>query len=262
MEANQGLSYTIALPTIYGDVLVNRFDKNQTNMLLKTGAAHDREKIMVAGHVCRQAQRGALMLDVGANFGLYALACARTLQPLGGAVHAWEGQRMLSYMIAGSAALNSLENLFVHHACVGNSTEPVPIPRFDYFQPMNFGSVEFGATQHEPLDQKRQTSTESVRQVRLDDLELENVCMIKIDVEGMEEAVLDGCAKTIKRNRPIVLIEYLKSDAARLAEFFRERNYTVHVYNGDFLCIPQGQTIKGLNNTLPEYVPGTKMERI
>jgi FkbM family methyltransferase len=202
------------------------------------------------------------MLDVGANFGLFALACARALQPLDGAVHAWEGQRMLSYMIAGSAALNSLENLFVYHACVGNSTDPVPIPRFDYFQPMNFGSVEFGATQLESLDQKRQVSTESVQQVRLDDLSLENVCLMKIDVEGMEETVLDGCVETIERSRPIVLIEYLKSDASQLAEFFRERKYVVHVYNGDFLCIPRGQTINGLNNALPEYVPGTKMERI
>lgn len=41
----------------------------------------------------------------------------------------------------------------------------------------------------------------------LDDLGLDNVGLVKIDVEGHELAVLRGAADTITRNRPAVLVE-------------------------------------------------------
>jgi FkbM family methyltransferase len=256
------LSYTLVLPTIYGDMLVNRFDKNQTSALLATGAACDRNKVAIAAHICGHAEPSSMMLDLGSNFGIFALACAAALKPCGGIVHAYEGQRMLSYMIGGSAVLNSIENLFVHHACVGNSNDPVAMPKFDYSRPMNFGSVEFGSQQQERLDQERQQSTEFVKQVRIDDFDFQSVYLIKIDVEGMEESVLNGCIKTLERNRPIVLIEYLKSDAESLANVFRRLDYTPYVYDGDFLCIPRGVVVPQLTITLPEYASGMKLEKL
>jgi FkbM family methyltransferase len=42
---------------------------------------------------------------------------------------------------------------------------------------------------------------------RLDDFQLDNVGLVKIDVEGHELAVLRGAADTITRNRPAVLVE-------------------------------------------------------
>jgi hypothetical protein len=42
---------------------------------------------------------------------------------------------------------------------------------------------------------------------RLDDLRLDDVGLIKIDVEGHELAVLRGAADTIARNRPALLLE-------------------------------------------------------
>lgn len=41
----------------------------------------------------------------------------------------------------------------------------------------------------------------------LDSFEISNVSMIKIDVEGHEEAVIEGAQYTIKRNRPVFIIE-------------------------------------------------------
>ena len=42
---------------------------------------------------------------------------------------------------------------------------------------------------------------------RLDDLSLDNVGLIKIDVEGHEIAVLQGATQTLARNRPSIVVE-------------------------------------------------------
>lgn len=42
---------------------------------------------------------------------------------------------------------------------------------------------------------------------RLDDYNFEDVKIIKIDVEGSEELVINGAEETIKRNRPLLIVE-------------------------------------------------------
>jgi hypothetical protein len=155
--------YTIVLPTVYGNMLVNKFDINQTGALLQTGKAIDFEKVDFASQVCANAPEGAVALDIGANFGTYSLAMARTLSKKGGKVHSFEAQRIIFYMLCGSVSINALENCFPHFACVGNSNEEVPIPKFDYSSSLNFGSIEFGSHhQSESLHQLRGETNEYV----------------------------------------------------------------------------------------------------
>ncbi|MRT14715.1 FkbM family methyltransferase [Enterobacteriaceae bacterium RIT711] len=232
--------YTIKVPTIHGDMLINRFDINQTTAFIKTGAALDHQQIDIAQKICHLSAPGSQMLDIGSNFGSYALSCARTLKAKGGEVHAFEGQRILAYMICGSTVLNSIENLFVHHACVGNSNQNIPIPCFDYNKVMNFGSIEFGEVQKEKLHQERGVSHEVVRQVRIDDFSFENVCFMKVDVEGMELHVLAGAEQTIKKCLPVIQIETLKSDADSIVNKVKSlsSSYNICQYGPcDILCI-------------------------
>ena len=60
---------------------------------------------------------------------------------------------------------------------------------------------------------------------RLDDMGIANCSFIKIDVEGHEEAVLDGATALITSQRPVLMIELdesLNKDAlARLATAIR-----------------------------------------
>lgn len=53
----------------------------------------------------------------------------------------------------------------------------------------------------------------------VDSLGLQRVDFIKIDVEGYEEAVLCGLQKTIKKYKPVIVLEYEEVDFASHAYF-------------------------------------------
>jgi FkbM family methyltransferase len=199
----------------------------------------------------------SVCLDVGANFGLYALAFARCLAPKNGRVHAFEAQRMLAYMVSGTAALNGVENLFVHNQAVGAVPARIPVPRFDYNRVASFGSIEFGAEQKEYIGQPRLYHLENgefVEVVRLDDLQLENVFLVKIDIEGMEEAALQGAAQLIQREKPILCVEWYKSNKQNLINICKSAGYRVFEWGVDLFCIhPEKESDYGVDFRLPEH---------
>ncbi|MDI9334616.1 MAG: FkbM family methyltransferase [Cytophagales bacterium] len=240
------LPYTLVVPSRYGQVLVNRFDTNQTNALIKTGESLDHGEIDTLLQIIQMLPAGQVFLDVGANFGLYSLAMAQLLKATDGKVIAFEAQRILFNMVCGSVALNSLENLYVHHAAVSDKAGFIGIPKLDYRQVTSFGSVEFGGEQQELLTQMPGASTEDVRTITLDSLDLPRVDMIKMDIEGMEEQALMGATALLETHRPITFIEWLKSDKPALVDFFATRNYRVYEAGMNLLCIPKGAERDGI----------------
>jgi FkbM family methyltransferase len=237
---NQFVPFGMIVPSAYGPVIVNRYDTNQTNALMKTGRSISHDEITVLLAMMQTAAAGAVVLDVGANFGLYALAFARELAPKKGRVHAFEAQRLLAYMVAGTAVLNGIENLFIHVQAVGAERGLIPVPQFDYNKVASFGSIEFGPVQKEFIGQPRLQQPEMqefVDMVRLDDLNLQNVHLMKIDVEGMEESALAGARQLIERDKPVLCIEWLKSDKHKLVSFCKERGYRVFDWGMNLLCI-------------------------
>lgn len=249
----QKVPYTLVVPTAYGQMLVNRYDTNQTNALIKTTQAFDAGEVKLFADLALRLPAGSTFLDIGANFGVFSMAVAPVLAARGGQVHAFEAQRIIAYMLCGSVALNSLENLHVHHAAVGDAAGQIDIPAFDYGVASSFGSIEFGGEQKEFIGQPRQgASGEKVSLVRIDDLNFTQVGLVKIDVEGMEEAVLRGAATTLARDRPWVLIEWLKSDRAALAGFFENLGYAVFRAGGNLFCVPP-QPAFAIQHSLPSW---------
>ena len=234
------IPFTVVVPTAYGPMLVNRYDINQTNALFKTGRAPDHEEIVMLAELLRTRPPNPRVVDVGANFGCYALGLAPAVGPLGD-IHAFEPQRILFNMLAGSVALNSLTRVYCHNAAVGAREGTVEIPQFDYGKPMNFGSIEFAAEQREQLSQPRGRDPDRVERVPLSTLDRfgwGRLDLLKIDTEGMENEVLDGALETIRRCRPILYIEFLKVDREALRERILAEGYTVRAININFLGIP------------------------
>lgn len=237
---NDGVPYAAVVPTAYGPMLVNRHDINQTNTLFKTGRSVDHNDITMLAQILQLLGGNRTFVDIGANFGCYALALARMVGPQG-QVHAIEAQRIIYYLMAGTVAMNGLTNVFCHHLAMGDHEGQVEIPQFDYNRPLNFGSIEFGGTQQERLDQQRANNpaaAEFVRLTTLDALALKQADVIKIDVEGMEMAVLAGARETIARCRPVLFIEVLKTPREALSSAIAAMKYDVYQSGINVLCIP------------------------
>ena len=101
------------------------------------------------------------------------------------------------HCLVGSVALSGKHNIYCVNRAVGAAPGVVEMPSYDYDRKLNFGSVEFGQRQLEPLEQTRGKSTELVDVVTLAALEPafnDGPLVLKIDVEGMELEVLEGAA--------------------------------------------------------------------
>ena len=60
----------------------------------------------------------------------------------------------------------------------------------------------------------------------------EKICFLKIDVEGFDEYVLYGMKKFLKKNKPVILVEYNKCNFSKIYKFLKNR-YDCYFYNFD-----------------------------
>ena len=62
IAARPPLPYTVIVPTAYGQMILNRNDINQTNMLFKSGIAVDHKEIMLLANIFRLLGPGLTFL--------------------------------------------------------------------------------------------------------------------------------------------------------------------------------------------------------
>jgi FkbM family methyltransferase len=162
---------------------------------------------------------GMTVIDVGANIGAHTIYLAKAVGPRG-LVYAIEPQRQLYQMLVGNLALNEIANTSVFMGALADDsyggakrwaktdegTGTIKVPPIDYGSAGNFGATELG---------KRSKKGEAVPVVTLDSLGLNRVRFIKIDVEGMECAVLRGASETLSRDRPILYVENDRAEHSR-----------------------------------------------
>ena len=142
---------------------------------------------------------GAVLWDVGANFGLLDLWVVRNHPDLG-SLHAFE---------PNPQALRSLQSLFQDHPKV--RIHPVGLGARDETLELNVpraGSLVGSLVRtFEGADRIR------VRIRRGDaycaECQLPAPQVIKIDVEGFEPQVFDGLGETIRRHRPVIFFEHV-----------------------------------------------------
>jgi len=167
----------------------------------------------------RQAVKtGDWVLDVGANIGAHTLFFARQVGEAG-RVLAFEPQRVVFQTLCANMALNSITNVWCYPYATGSEAGEIVVPESDYRRAKNFGGLSLGAA----------SKGERVPLVTLDGLRLPRCDLIKIDVEGMERAVLAGAVETIARCKPFLYVENDRTQqSAELVRFIDELGYAMY----------------------------------
>jgi FkbM family methyltransferase len=136
---------------------------------------------------------GHVAIDVGANVGALTVGMADRVGPAG-VIHAFEPQRAIHDLLCINVA--PFKNIVVHHAAAGPAPGVIRVPPLDYDSVGNFGALSIGGSEGE-----------EVPVLTIDSLNLPQLHLLKIDVEGMEIDVLRGSGETIRRCEPILFVE-------------------------------------------------------
>jgi FkbM family methyltransferase len=186
------------------------------------------------------AQPGYVILEIGANIGAHTLFFAQQVGP-SGCVLAFEPQRIVFQTLCANMALNCVTNTWCFHQAVGAEMGHLMVPVLDYTQVNNYGGLGLGNFQQ----------GERVAVVTIDSLDLRRCDLIKIDVEGMEEAVLRGAVETLAKFKPILYVENDREDrSASLIRFIDALAYAMYWH------LPPLYNVNNFLNNAEDVFPG------
>lgn len=164
--------------------------------------------------------KGDVFIDVGANFGSITVPLAKAVGPTGYVV-AIEAQPHIFNMLCGTLALNELHQVQpLNRAAANEDGQIAYLPEIDYGQKDSFGSIFL---RQEVISKK----VRPIPTMTIDSMQL-SPRLIKIDVEGMEPQVLEGCVQTIERSKPVLFVE-LMSDEERIIQFMKDIDYDIMI---------------------------------
>ena len=227
--------------TDYGEMIILTKDTYQSNAFRDTKKAYDWEEVDLLNNIVKNIKE-PVFFDIGANLGAFTLGLAKNIKQNNGVIFSFEPQKVVHNCLSQSIELNDYNNINLYHAAIGNSQDSfIEVPQFDYSKTCSFGSIEFGESQKEKLHQDRlqNPNKEYVPIYSLDSFidKIHKLDLLKIDVEGMEESVLDSAKNIIAKFKPTLFVEFFKSNKEQLLNKIKQLGYTKITEIGvNFLC--------------------------
>ena len=197
-------------------------------------------------------ERGDICLDIGANIGWYTTLFQKLVGPKGH-VYAFEPVPHIFKQLKRNADLNSsLANVTINNLALGNEERTVDMHVFANMPDGHSSISTFGNTEFETFTSRMTTLDSYFAEHKID-----NVSLVKMDVEGAELLALQGAEKLFQQDRlPVLEIEmalattkgfgYLPND---LIEYIRARG------DYDFYAIDETRfTLTQINGFEPEDI--------
>jgi FkbM family methyltransferase len=236
----------------HGTMIVNRLDYRMVDQTHGFGvgfqilenAAYDASEVDTVLNLLALRQQyfgpGVMAIDCGANIGVHTVEWAKRMNGWGQVI-AIEAQERVYYALAGNIAINNCFNARAVHAAIAATTGTMRIPRPDYLKPASFGSLELRPRQSvefigQPIDYSDAAAAE-IKTVTIDSFGLARIDLIKIDVEGMEIEAIEGAGASLTRCRPVLIVESVKSDKARLRGALEQLGYRLFEMGINLLAI-------------------------
>src|SRR6056297_3377173 len=189
---------------------------------------------------------GAVCCDIGAGFGLYTLTCARRVGPTG-RVLAFEPLPGPRRALTRAVRWLHATNVTVFPEAVGAAPRTVAMS-LPVRRGLPVHGRAFVADDADGLGSNaefRRARRVAVEVVTLDDMvdrsRLERLDLIKIDVEGYEPTVLRGAERTIRRFRPVMLLEIEDRHLRRFGVDSASVVAMMHGYGYDMATLVDGR---------------------
>jgi FkbM family methyltransferase len=171
-----------------------RFNARGCNSGYLTGTSEPLEQELVL----KYSFTGAVVYDLGANAGFYAVIAARAVGAAG-QVYAFEPTPELAVRARNNAAINSLDNLCVVEAAISHQ---------DGMIEFEIGASHVNNSIRNQNSQRNQRAI-LVRSTRLDTFAADHrpPDLLLIDIEGAEIEAIESGLETISRYRPAIMVE-------------------------------------------------------
>jgi FkbM family methyltransferase len=183
----------------YTHPLIGRFVYHPCDYLSRRVFLYDDFELAELGFAIEHARGGGIILDVGANIGLYAAACATAAGDRGAVIAIEPGPRTFAKLTATCQRLGLLNVTALNVAAGARAGTAVLVGDRD------------GNDVHQHLaDSRPDTGADhvTVETRRLDDVcAAEAVTLIKLDVEGHEVDALAGAERILARRRARLIVE-------------------------------------------------------
>ena len=154
-------------------------------------------------------------LDIGANVGIYSYYFKNTFEK----IDAFEPLSEITNRLKSI----SNESLKVHNVALSNK-----IGELKFHIPIRNGKPIPSLASLEEQDGECEVRTVKVQ--TLDSYEFDDVDLIKIDVEGHEQSVIEGAFKVINKNKPLLIVEieqrHIGNDINEVFECINRLNYS------------------------------------
>lgn len=205
------------------EIITVQYDWFSFNILLNDGAVgksvrnNECWEPHIVNFLKNNLNKTSTFVDVGSNFGWHAIISSKFANK----VYSFEPQRVIYELQKTTIKDNKIENIVLFNNGVGNTNEKNTMRSISYdYHGVNTGDLSVGK------------GGEEIEIITLDSLNLDKADIIKIDVQGYEKFVIEGCKETILNHKPIFIIELenfqlrnFNYDSNEIFSMMKELNY-------------------------------------
>jgi len=160
---------------------------------------HEETEMDLALFLQKYLKDDCLFFDIGANSGYFSLIASNIVTK--GSIHAFEPMPPIYHNFRRAIRLNNIRNIILNEACVGDKNMYVPFYAASHADVSGIRATSYH--KHSTKIRRKMITIDSYCK----DLKL-NVDILKIDVEGAEKYVLLGAQGIVKRDKPIIILEF------------------------------------------------------
>ena len=166
----------------------------------------------------RILQPGGCFVDVGSHVGRWTIRAS----PFYGKILAFEPDPLTNYVLRRNIARNRLDNIHVFATALSNHRDPAVL--------FNYGPPACNSLRPTHISGRTPKAGKTVRVKPLDDFTEYFLApmVLKIDVEGEEQRVLEGGTGTLKEFKPMIVIEvHFQSEIELITEKMKNQGYNI-----------------------------------